>query len=594
MLSSRSITSSLALFLAGVLATGCGESPDLATTPDEPTPAADLAMAHGTVSGPFAFLPPLAPDVRSEGHFDGTRSPVVEICLDPDCEDLLVRYATSEGEVAVDEEDEHYAVNWSLRTTGVPEGGHFHLRVMEGVESLGALHVVVGPAARGGSVARGATPHPGMVVPIRFRLEAGTEDPGPEPEVGIGPEGGTVLSADARVTLVVPPGALSEPTEITIEPSPLEADDPGMVAALLYRFGPTDLAFAVPAGLTIEYGGAVPDGTDPGELRILRAGEAGWSQVPGVIRNAEAGWVRVELDGFSDYGVGAAQVDAVRPDPEALDMQDGEEALIELEVTDMDGTVLDRSASWASSNPAVALVDSEGVVTATGPGNATIVATVEGVMASVPVRVGAPDPIAATVEVTPAESTLAAGATTQLTAVVLDASGFEIPGFPVVWTTDDPCVAVVGPDGVVEAIGGGPVTITAEAGDASGAAEVSVPDGEAGVPESLTGGWKMCRIPEISGQITTHIADFDLIHEAGSSEVIGTVTEISTGSTYSTWGIWHASGFLQQLAWAVPFQGSERAIFISGGVTDNQDRLRGTLQDGRSGQSYPVKLVRLR
>ena len=591
MFTSRSTPWCLGLVLVPFLVVGCGETLDLTTTPEQQTHAVDLAVAGDSYASPFTFLPPLATDVRGERSFDGDRSPVLEICPDPGCEEILVRYATAEGEIEIDEEGEEYSVDWSLRATGIPDGGHFLLRVIEGDETLGTLEVVVGPAARGGPVAGGAARHPGMVVPIRFWLEAGAEDA--EPVVGIGPEGGTVMSDDGRVTLVVPPDALSERTEITIDPSPLAAGDPGMVESLLYRFGPSALTFAIPAQLTIRYGGALPDGMDAEALRILRAGEAGWVQLPGVEQNAEEAWVRVELDGFSDYGVGAAQVDAVHPDPEALSLEVGEEALIALEITDLDGTVLDRSANWASSNAAIALVDSDGVVTATGVGQATVVAEVEGVVASVPVSVGGPDPIATTIEITPLESTLAAGESVQLTAAVFDEAGAPMPGAPVTWATSDPCAATVGPDGVVEALGGGEAMITAESGDAVGSATVEVLYGEPGAPESVAGAWKACTLPRSAAEEVRHIAHFELEHEAGTTEVRGTMTDPFDGSTANVLGAWRESMSLE-LSWPVRFQGGEQTLSIVDARPENQDLLLGTFNNTIIGQSFPVKLVRLR
>jgi len=42
--------------------------------------------------------------------------------------------------------------------------------------------------------------------------------------VTIATEGGTITSADGKVTLVVPAGALAQPTAITITPAPASAD----------------------------------------------------------------------------------------------------------------------------------------------------------------------------------------------------------------------------------------------------------------------------------------------------------------------------------------------------------------------------------
>jgi uncharacterized protein YjdB len=79
------------------------------------------------------------------------------------------------------------------------------------------------------------------------------------------------------------------------------------------------------------------------------------------------------------------------------------------------------------------------------------------------------------VEVSPGEAVLSSiGTTTQLAVEVLDEDGEVIEGAEVEWSTSDASVATVDEDGEVTAVGNGTATITAEAGDASGSAEITV------------------------------------------------------------------------------------------------------------------------
>ena len=79
------------------------------------------------------------------------------------------------------------------------------------------------------------------------------------------------------------------------------------------------------------------------------------------------------------------------------------------------------------------------------------------------------------VEVTPRDVTFAAlGATTTLTARVLDAQDNEILGEAVSWSSNFPEVATVDAAGTVTAVAGGVATVTASASGVSGGATVTV------------------------------------------------------------------------------------------------------------------------
>lgn len=74
----------------------------------------------------------------------------------------------------------------------------------------------------------------------------------------VGPEGGTVVSADGQAALVVPPGAVSEPTEMNVvevdAPAPGGEVDPRAA----YALQPEGLELAQPARFQIRSGGASP------------------------------------------------------------------------------------------------------------------------------------------------------------------------------------------------------------------------------------------------------------------------------------------------------------------------------------------------
>jgi hypothetical protein len=76
----------------------------------------------------------------------------------------------------------------------------------------------------------------------------------------IGAAGGTISSADGRIDLIIPPGALSSDLAITIQPITNEC--PGGLGAG-YDFLPNGTKFSTPATLIFHYADSDVNGTDP-------------------------------------------------------------------------------------------------------------------------------------------------------------------------------------------------------------------------------------------------------------------------------------------------------------------------------------------
>jgi len=123
---------------------------------------------------------------------------------------------------------------------------------------------------------------------------------------------------------------------------------------------------------------------------------------------------------------------------------------------------------WSSSNEIIATVI-EGVVSGHTPGEATITAELWGVAGSADICVTAPDFIV----VTPSTGLIDCGRTIQLSAILTDASADALECSGVTWSSSDESIASVN-EGLVTAINLGNVTITAELGDVSGSADISV------------------------------------------------------------------------------------------------------------------------
>ena len=150
----------------------------------------------------------------------------------------------------------------------------------------------------------------------------------------------------------------------------------------------------------------------------------------------------------------------------------GETVQLAAEVREQSGRVMGEAlVSWASGDTLVAAVDSAGLVTAVGGGTTTVTAAAGDVSAAVVVTVMQS---AGSVVVSPDEGAIPLGDTLRLAAEAFDENGHRVEGAMFAWSSSDAGVASVDESGLVEAVAEGTARITATAGDASGAAEITV------------------------------------------------------------------------------------------------------------------------
>src|SRR6266566_2823478 len=154
---------------------------------------------------------------------------------------------------------------------------------------------------------------------------------------------------------------------------------------------------------------------------------------------------------------------------------------------DATGTALGgRIIVWASSNQAVANVNTSGVATAAATGSTTIAATSEGHSGTATLTVTAVTVPVASVTVSPASASVQAGQAVQLTATPKDASGNPLTGRTVTWTSSNTSVATVNSSGLVSCVVAGSATITATSEGQSGTSAVTVTGAAPGCAASTT------------------------------------------------------------------------------------------------------------
>ncbi len=142
---------------------------------------------------------------------------------------------------------------------------------------------------------------------------------------------------------------------------------------------------------------------------------------------------------------------------------------------DAGGAVISGTTfTWTTSNPAIAMVSSSGVVSAVGAGTATIRAASSGVTGSMSVNVTTTAATVASVSVSLSASSIQVGGSTQATAVAKDASGNVVTGKTFTWASTNPTVASVSPSGLITASAAGTAQIQATTGGLVGSATLTV------------------------------------------------------------------------------------------------------------------------
>ena len=122
----------------------------------------------------------------------------------------------------------------------------------------------------------------------------------------IGPDGGIVTSADGRLTLAIPPGALDEDVMIAIE----EVDDgPDGAIGAVYEISPKLTMLAVPAELVYDY--AAPGDAESLTLdaeafaaaELLTEAADGWNRLADREVDIEEATISASIMYFSTYAV---------------------------------------------------------------------------------------------------------------------------------------------------------------------------------------------------------------------------------------------------------------------------------------------------
>ncbi|MRS60239.1 hypothetical protein [Larkinella terrae] len=129
----------------------------------------------------------------------------------------------------------------------------------------------------------------------------------------IGPEGGTLASADGTLTMIVPAGAVAQATTFSVQP--VTPTLPGLLGGQSFRLLPEGQTFAQPIKLQYKYQTDSLDGTSAQALFLAYQGNDGyWKALLNTELDETAQTLTVRTRHFSDWGAFAEYTLEATPD----------------------------------------------------------------------------------------------------------------------------------------------------------------------------------------------------------------------------------------------------------------------------------------
>jgi outer membrane protein assembly factor BamB len=223
-------------------------------------------------------------------------------------------------------------------------------------------------------------------LPAFFFLAACHDDAPTEPSgTRVGPAGGNFVFADGAVSLVVPPGAVSQDVTVNVDPASGYPDSWTVVDGTVYSFAPEGIEFDLPVQLIIKYDpGRWPSRVEAQDLAIYEANDAFWQPVGDSEVDEADNTVSTIIDGFSVMGVLGVPADVTGriATPDQL-MKVGQSVTFHAAVEDSSDAWVPGSVGWSASRSDVISIDEVGadscVVTALAPGETDLVAILDAV-----------------------------------------------------------------------------------------------------------------------------------------------------------------------------------------------------------------------
>ena len=299
----------------------------------------------------------------------------------------------------------------------------------------------------------------------------------------------TVITTSLTLTILAGCGGGDGPTKPVTPPSP-PTPPPAPVATSI-SVNPSSHTLAS-IGATVQLTATVRDQNNnpmSGQAVTWTSANTGVATVSGTGLVTAVSNGTAQITARSGNASGTASITVAEPVPTRIAITPSSHTLEAVGATvQLSATVRDQrnnvmsglAITWSSGDDAVATVNADGLVTAVSNGMADITATHGNITGRATITVS--EPVPTTVMVEPQMATLEAiSQTVQLTATVLDQRENAMPDETVTWSSGDETVATVDEDGLVTAVGNGMAAVSAQTGDISGSAAITVSQVPAGI-----------------------------------------------------------------------------------------------------------------
>ncbi|HYW32556.1 MAG TPA: Ig-like domain-containing protein [Gemmatimonas sp.] len=240
---------------------------------------------------------------------------------------------------------------------------------------------------------------------------------------------------------------------------------------------------AITVGQTVALGVQITDASGnlltgrPLSFQSSNVNVAGVSAL-GVVAATAPGTATITVTSEGKFGtasvvVSPSPIASLRIDPPSASLRIGGTQRLTASAFDAGGNPIgQRVISWTSGAPSVVTVGGDGLVTAVGAGTALIFAAAEGRLATSTMTVAPNSPT--TVSVLPALATVIAGASLDLVVALRDATGRDIVGRTVQWTSSSPAIAIVSSTGRVRGVSPGTARIDATVDGVVGSSGITI------------------------------------------------------------------------------------------------------------------------
>ncbi len=203
----------------------------------------------------------------------------------------------------------------------------------------------------------------------------------------------------------------------------------------------------------------------------------------GVIRGVGAGYARIRAtsggvtgsEGFTVTGsTSTAPVASITVTPATATLSIGQTSQESAVARDAQSNAIAGTLfTWTTTNPAVATVSTNGLVSAVGGGSATIRAAASGITGSMLMTVTSAPATVASVTLSLSASSILIGGSAQASAIAKDAQGNTITGRPVTWSVGS-SLASISSSGLVTGLVAGVVPVTARIDGISNSANLTI------------------------------------------------------------------------------------------------------------------------